>query len=263
MKRRHLFELEDCRWFPSTIRDFMTDYLRHVVKLFGMYKPVIPILDRVMTESGQHTIIDLASGGGGAWTAIAPALAEQHPQIRVILTDLYPHASALDAAAAADPERIVAHGSAVNAADVPCDLVGIRTQFLSLHHFQPEQVRQIFSNAIEASQPIAVFEFQERKVSQAIQFAFSPIFVWLFTLMIRPFSWKRLLFTYLIPIVPLSIMWDGVMSVVRTYTTDEVEEIVRSIPGAEGYRWDFGVDRTSQVPVWFVTGIPSEPRAVS
>lgn len=258
MKRKHLFELEDQPWFPTVFRNLMTDYLGHVVALFDMHKPVVPLLSRLMASTGNTRIVDLASGGGGPWPKLGPALQSQHPEIKVVLTDRYPNLRALERVRARNPDIFDVRNESIDARDVPEELGGIRTQFLSLHHFQEDDVRRIFENAINGNHPIAVFEFQQRTLSNAVQFALSPIFVLILTLMIRPITFSRVLFTYLIPIVPLAIGWDGIVSVLRTYTPEELESIVRSIDGSDTYQWSFGVDRSTKVPCVYAIGKPTE-----
>ena len=258
LKRRHLFELEDQTWFPVVIRDLMTDYLGHVVGLFDMHLPVVAMISRLIDSTGCDRIIDLASGGGGPWPKLGPALQSQHPELKVVLTDRYPNLRALERVRAKNPDIFDVRNEPVDARDVPEELSGIRTQFLSLHHFQEHDVRRIFENAIDGNHPIAVFEFQQRTLSNAVQFALSPIFVLILTLMIRPITLSRVLFTYLIPIVPLAIGWDGVVSVLRTYTPEELESIVRSVEGSDGYEWSFGVDRSTRVPCVYAIGKPTE-----
>jgi len=67
----------------------------------------------------------------------------------------------------------------------------------------------------------------------------TPIFVWVATPMIRPFRWRRLLLTYLVPLVPLVCFWDGLVSHLRAYTQDELRRLAReAAPNA--YSWDVG-----------------------
>ncbi len=258
MKRKHLFEFEDQAWFPTVFRNLMTDYLGHVVALFDMHKPVVPLLSRLIESTGNTRIIDLASGGGGPWVKLAPALQSQHQQLEVVMTDRYPNLRALERVRAENPDIFEVRKESVDARDVPEELNGIRTQFLSLHHFQEHDASRIFENAIKGNHPIAVFEFQQRTLSNAVQFALSPIFVLILTLMIRPITLSRILFTYLIPIVPIAIGWDGVVSVLRTYTPEELDSIVRSIDGSDAYQWSFGVDRSTKVPCVYAIGKPAE-----
>ncbi len=223
---------------------------------FKMYEPVVPVLSGLMDKSGINTIIDLASGGGGPWPALAPELKKSHPGLKVILTDAYPNAKALKQVKERAEDSIEIMTQSVDALNVPDSLKGIRTQFLSLHHFRPEQARALFENAVKAQQSIAVFEFQKRSIAQIIQFALSPIFVLLLTFTIRPVSITRLLFTYIIPVVPLFVMWDGVVSVLMTYTVNEIKQMIDSIPQMDTYFWDICSTTGRGVTVFRAVGTP-------
>ena len=59
------------------------------------------------------------------------------------------------------------------------------------------------------------------------------------TPLIRPFRWSRLLWTYLIPIIPLVLLFDGVVSCLRTYRPQELREIVENLT-AIAYQWEMG-----------------------
>ena len=60
-----------------------------------------------------------------------------------------------------------------------------------------------------------------------------PLFVWLSTPFMRPLTWKRLLFTYPIPLVPVTCLWDGMVSQLRAYTIDELRELGRAAGSME------------------------------
>ncbi len=46
--------------------------------------------------------------------------------------------------------------------------------------------------------------------------------VLLLTPAIRPFRWSRLFWTYVVPLVPLAVTFDGVVSCLRIYTPEEM-----------------------------------------
>jgi hypothetical protein len=126
----------------------------------------------------------------------------------------------------------------VDARDVPPELKGLRTQFLSLHHFRPNDAKQIIQNAINSNSPIAIFEGQERSLTSILAMIFSPLTVLFTTPFIKPFKFGRIVFTYLIPIVPLFVLWDGVVSSLRTYSIAEMNELVKNLNGTETYDWE-------------------------
>jgi hypothetical protein len=55
----------------------------------------------------------------------------------------------------------------------------------------------------------------------------------------RPFRWGWLPLTYLLPIIPFFIFWDGTVSCLRCYSEDELREMTESID-APGYAWEIG-----------------------
>ena len=64
----------------------------------------------------------------------------------------------------------------------------------------------------------------------------SPVLLWCVSFLVFPFSWRRLFFTYLIPVLPLVLLVDGFLSRMRSYTAAELEEIARGAGLPEGYR---------------------------
>ncbi len=254
MKRMHLFEFEDQPWFPGFIRDGMTDYLKYVVNRFDFYKSIVPVLQKGLRASGGDSIIDLASGSGGGWPKLSAALLESFPALRVTLTDRFPNQRGCRDVVQSNPSVFAFEPTSVDARDVPSHLSGLRTQFLSFHHFRPQAARQILQNAVDAGQPIAVLEAQKRDLAHLAKFALSPIAVLMLTPCIRPVRWHRLVFTYLLPAIPLFTFWDGLISVLRTYSTAEMSEMVDALSGADCYDWEVGEVKSGSVCVLFLLG---------
>jgi hypothetical protein len=78
-----------------------------------------------------------------------------------------------------------------------------------------------------------------------------------FTLWIRPFRWSRLLCTYVVPIIPLVLLFDGVVSCLRTYRPSELREMIKDLSGIE-YQWEVGEhsEASGLVPITYVIGYP-------
>ena len=136
--------------------------------------------------------------------------------------------------------------------------------FTSFHHFPPEEARAILQNAVDAGQSIGIFEITRRApstISLMFPWALMPF---VFTPLIRPFRWSRLLCTYVVPIIPLVLLFDGVVSCLRTYRPQELREIVKKLSGIE-YQWEVGeYSRASgQVPITYLIGCPQAPVSTS
>lgn len=257
MKRRQLFEFEDLQWFPVSIRNHVTDFLRTVSEKFNLFGPVVPILPEFCNKCGYTKIVDLASGGGGQWGSLSTQLAKEVPDLQVTLTDKYPNKMALSKITKGSPNVFQYIDTPVDATAVPNDLSGVRTMFLSLHHFSPDLATRILSDAVSANTPIAVFEAQQRNVEHVIRFSLSPLAVLLLTPLIRPFSLHRLLFTYLIPIVPFIVGWDGVVSVLRTYTPEEMLKLCNAADPQGRFIWNTETIVHGQQKIQTLTGRPN------
>ena len=235
--RLQIFELEDLPWFPRTIRDLATDYLHFVGTRFALHEPVIPLLRGALEESNATRVVDLCSGGGGPVLSAYEALIRYGLNVPFTLTDKFPNLRAFRFLAALHPSGILYVADSIDATTAPRNLDGLRTMFNAFHHFAPEQARCVLRCAVEARQPIAIFEIPERSLATMLPLLLTPIFVALATLFIRPFRWRRLLWTYLIPLVPLTCWWDGLVSQLRAYTVAEMLELAQ---GFVDYEWKAG-----------------------
>lgn len=255
MSRIHLFEFEDLKWFPSFLRNYMTDYLQYISNTFDLYKPVVPIIEEGLKHSNTNTIIDLASGGGGGILKLNEHLLKKNPNIKIVLTDYFPNIEAfkLINASANNIEYIT---TSIDALNVPKSLNGLRTQFLSLHHFRPENAKQILQSAVDNNSAIAVFEAQERNLKSIIFMLFAPLNVLIFTPFIKPFKIGRLIFTYLIPILPLLVCWDGIVSVLRTYSIKELNMLVNNLEKEENFTWKIDKIKSGPGVITYLLGYP-------
>lgn len=252
----HLFEFEDLHWFPKFLRNYLTDFLQYVSNAFDIYKPIIPILEKGLEKAETNQIIDIASGGGGGWLSLSKHLFAENKDLKIILTDYFPNISAFEQTIKSGSDNFEFVSESVDACNVPTNLKGLRTQFLSFHHFQPESARRILQNAVESNSPIAIFEAQERSLICFIAMLISPLNVLISTPFIRPFSVARLIFTYLIPIIPLIVLWDGIVSALRTYSIDEMKDLITNVENSSQFEWEINRVENRGLPILYLLGYP-------
>lgn len=257
--RLHLFELEDLEWFPARIRDFGTDFIHFVETRIELHKAIVPLLGDALRRTGSTRVVDLCSGGSGPIANIAKDLAQEGLDVQFTLTDRFPNIAAFERVVGESEGRIDFLREPVNVLSVSPDLVAFRTIINAFHHFRPDTARAILSDAVVAGQPIAIFEIPERTVRAILPMFLTPLFVWLATPFIRPFSWLRLLFTYLIPIVPLCSLWDGVVSQLRAYRDVDLREMTAGLGGGE-YEWRAGWASVPSIrgKVTWLVGLPKK-----
>jgi hypothetical protein len=260
-RRLQLLELEDQPWCPRAVRDGATGYLELVARWGGMHQAVAPLLARALRAACVERIIDLCAGGGGPWRALLPALdAELGQEFTVCLTDRYPNLDAAERLRAATGGRIRAWPEPVDARGVPAELNGFRTLFTSFHHFPPHEAAAILADAVRQRQGIAIFELTARRALTTATMVGGLPLVLALTPFQRPFRLSRLAWTYLLPAIPLVVLWDGIVSCLRSYTVPELRALAAA--AGEGYTWEAGVSRVPRLPVpltWLV-GYPAPHR---
>jgi hypothetical protein len=259
LRRRQFVEIEDLDWCPRAVRDGGTDWLAFMANASGMFAGVAPKIRAAMNAVGTTTVLDLGSGGGGAWLTLERELARSGP-VTVVLSDLYPNLAALGHARSRSGGRLQVHETAVDATNVPTHLRGVRTIFNAFHHFPPDTARRILADAVAKDCPIAIFEGAGRRAIGLVAMPLQLPLLLLFTPFIRPFRSSRLALTYLVPLIPLLVLFDGTMSFLRLYLEDELRELVASTPGHERFVWDVGTMKRGGVragPMYFV-GVPRQ-----
>lgn len=255
MDRIHLFEFEDQEWFPGFLRNYGTDFLQFLANKTNMFIPIIPQIEKGLESIQSNQIVDLASGGGGGLLSLNAELVKSRPDLKLILTDFFPNLDAFKYTLSQD-SSIEFSEEKVDALNVPDDLKGLRTMFLGFHHFKPEDAVLILQNAVIARQPILIVEGQDRSLPSLLAMFFSPLTVLLTTPFIRPFSIGRILFTYLIPIVPLFVWWDGLVSSFRTYSEKEMKSLISRVEKKEEYEWEVGRIKSGPGFLLYLTGRP-------
>lgn len=255
MARKHLFEFIDQRWFPVTIRNYETDFLQFLSNKTKLFVPIVPILLKGLKNTKSNQLLDLGSGGGGAFLSLNDELIQQEPSIQIQLSDYYPNIEAFNYTIE-KASNIRFCVKSVDARNVPQDLNGFRTLFLTFHHFRPDDAKAILQNAIDSKAGIAIIEAQERSFKSILAMAFSWLSVLLTTPFIRPFSFGRILFTYILPIVPLVTVWDGIISSIRTYSEDELKQMVSTLEQSDSFYWEISRVKSGPGELIYLLGTP-------
>ena len=249
LPRLQLFELGDQLWFPATIRDLARDYLHFLEARFALHQCAVPLVAEGLRLSRTPHVVDLCSGGGGPMPALLHELAADGLKPHVTLTDRFPNVGAFQRVADASDGQISFHTGPVDARAVPPELHGLRTMFNAFHHFAPSATLAVLRDAVQARQPIGIFEIPDRSLRTLLSLLLlTPILVAVVTPFIRPFCWRRLLWTYVLPLVPLTCWWDGVVSQWRAYSALELQRLAEAT-GTGTYSW-----RSGRVPILSTPG---------
>lgn len=231
LPRIHAFEFNDLDGLPRIWREGITDAIAFIARIFNSYRAAVPILADALGRTRDDRIIDLCSGSGGTIEAIADAVAHRvDTPITVSVTDKFPNSAAFSRLGAHADGRVVPVDEPVDALAVPAHIDGFRTMFTAFHHFPPEQARGILADAVRQNRGIGIFEYTDRNLLKWLfPTLMTPLTIWLITPFLRPFSFSRLLWTYLLPVIPLLATWDCLVSGLRTYLPHELLAMTASL----------------------------------
>lgn len=258
MRRLDVPEIEDQPWCPRAVRDGGTDWLAFMANATGAFHGVAPLLAEALRHTGTRRVIDLCSGGGGPWPTLAPVLAEHAEVDTIELTDRFPNVDALRQARDRSGGLLSFRERSVDATDVPEGIAAVRTMFNCFHHFPPDAARAVLNDAVRKRRAIAIFEGVDHRALGLLGVAAQLPMVLLATPFVRPPRLSRYLLTYLVPLIPALILFDGTMSMLRLYLADELRELVASVDDHESFEWRIGSTPIPRAPVGIthLVGLP-------
>ena len=252
-----LFEFHDQPWFPILFRDYVTDGLQAVLSLGGIYRGIAVRLNNAFQACKASRIVDLCSGGSGPWPWLQDSLRDGHGRLpEICLTDLYPNTPAFGRIKEETHGEITYWPESVDATKLPAQLIGFRTIFSSFHHFPKPQAIGILQDAVNNRQGIGIFEgarCHPITIAQMILMFFGGLVTAPF---IRPFRFSRLFWTYVLPVIPFILFYDGVISSLRAYSTTQLREMIAALH-ADGYVWEVGEEPRGFFTVTYLLGYPA------
>ena len=251
MKRVQLFEFEDFNWFPKRIRQAMTNLIAVLHKMVGTGEVISALLAPVLKDKEIDRMVDLGSGSGGIMPQVLSQLrsARELKDLQLLLTDLYPNDEMIRRWSVKQQENVSYHPSPVDATHLDKAPKGLKTMINSFHHMRPKNARAILESAYKGHQPIFIYEMGENNIPLLLWWILLPlslavliIMVLFMTPFVKPLSWQQVVFTYIIPVIPLCYAWDGQASLPRMYTMKDLDELLQGIQGPD-YSWKKGQAR--------------------
>ncbi len=242
-RRLHLIELHEQPWYPAFLRRIFQRGLGRALILTDTFESFYEPFRRFLARTDTRSILDMCSGSGDAitdaWRSLASNFDGETPTL--FLSDLYPNVPSYERLQKQFPGLIDFYSESVNVMHPPPDAPRVRTLFNSLHHFRPEQVRAILKDAAENADGIATFEATGNTWKNNLQTLFVLPFAsaFLVAFLLRPIRLTNILFSILIPVIPLTALFDGLVSNFRTYSAADLEELTRSIDCPD-FRWQAG-----------------------
>lgn len=233
MKRLELFEFEDYNWLPNFIRSGLTKLIVILHRAMGTADVITSLILNIKQKCAFDQVIDLGSGSGGPMLDVMQRLDLNKNKLQLILTDLYPNPKTVEKINAKKLEHVSYQETSLNATNIDNAPKGLKTMIASFHHMKPKIAKKILQSAQDNKSPILIYEIAKNNIPTLIWWLLLPLSLIILiamslvmTLFVRPLSLTQIIFTYIIPIIPITYAWDGQASLMRTYTFDDIKTIL-------------------------------------
>lgn len=267
MKRVQLFEFEDFNWFPSFMRISMTKLIVVLHDVTKMHLVLGSLVKKAIEKTNAGQIVDLGSGAGGAMPKVKQLLNEDtsFDSVHILLSDLYPDEKAIDHVRSMKINGLDYHKESVNATELDKAPNGLKTMVNSFHHMPKDMARKILRSAYESKEPILIYEMAENKMPLLLWWLFLPLGLTILFIMclfmtpfVKPLTLEQVIFTYIIPIIPLTYAWDGQASYPRMYAYNDYKELLVGLED-DSYSWEVGpaINTKGKSQGHYVLGTPT------
>lgn len=224
MKPFYLFEFCDQAWIPGGARECLyeiMDACNSGVRSFN--GQVAETAIKLAREEGYDRIVELGAGRAPVTTRLASD--EQLGELKLVPCDIVPNETVYRALAERYPDNVFPIYDPVDITRPQSELFRESVLVMAgmMHHI-PFALRPAILEALSHSRSrIAMFEPLRRTLLSMLlaTLSFFPAILLPITFFRRPGKLRRLLWCWLIPIVPYMFIWDGVVSCLRQWKQAE------------------------------------------
>ncbi len=250
LKKILTFEFNDWPKCPTFIRESILEVLGKAIRDAGVYDVLAPMFIQFCSDAKVTGILEFGAGSGESTVIFLDAICRSdHTPPRIYVSDLYPLTMVMQKNCEQHSGLLTPIRHSVDLRYPPeTPTHDMRMVLSAFHHFDPDVARLFLADAKRRG--IAVF-IAEPFIGSIK--AFFPLFIHGFPNLARNgmlSSKKRvlkLLFTFFVPLIPMCLLWDGLVSMIRMYDKRGFADLVASLPETEtAYRWQY---REVQVPL--------------
>lgn len=224
----HLFQLLGARITPPSIRRTMLEQFGWCQRRFsGFYRRTADAVLQLAASPGLSTIVEL--GAGDAPLTDILTTNDDAGELRFVVCDLIPNVNRYRALEAAHPSKVTPIYE-------PVDLSQARdwgngallVLSAAFHHLPRTTRRSVLASLCRSAGGVLITAPMNRSLAALGQALLGPLIALLLPLLCRrqPGTLRRIFWCWLVPLVPLFILWDGAVGWSRQWTDAEWREAI-------------------------------------
>ncbi len=225
MNRRQIPQITNTKWFPSFLTRCIYEFMTWFVVKVNASKPFIPVIEEGLKHANRIMVIDKKCGAG--FETVDHLIDGKIKRVKV------------------DADNFEATEE------------GLYLSVNSFHQFTVKEAKEILAQVSKNRQPIVVVEGNNDSLWQVFGMTvIVPLTVILTAPFVKPFRLERLVFTYLIPLLPSVTFLDGFIALFKLYAPKDLDELTASL-NEENYYWRSGkMDNGRGGKIIFLIGHP-------
>ncbi|PPD20322.1 MAG: hypothetical protein CTY22_04695 [Methylomonas sp.] len=224
-----LFEFGDMDMVPELYHVYLRKYLTFFYKAFGYHRLWVPGFAEFILKIKKQDLMECCSGSGDVLLMIDAELDEsKFKNIRYILSDIRPNPEFCGRINLMPGDRFKYLNESVDIVSKHAEYSYPKIFINSFHHFSKEQVVGIFNANLGNNNEIIIMEYVRKSFLGFLSMVVGPLVVFLtlpFVVRLKHLP-VMAFFTYLLPIFPLMMLWDGIVSCLHEYSDKEIKQII-------------------------------------
>lgn len=225
MKRKQAPQITNAKWFPNFLTLCVYEFMTWFVNKVNAAKPFIPVIEEGLQHADRIVVIDKRCGAGFA-------------TVDSLLNDKV--------------KRVFVRSDNFTASEE-----GLYLSVNSFHQFSVNDAKDLLTQISIKKQPVVIVEGNNDSLWQVFGMTvIVPLTVLLTAPFVKPFRYERIIFTYIIPVLPFVTFFDGFMALFKLYAPKDLDELTASIK-TDGYYWRSGkLDNGRGGKIIYLIGYP-------
>lgn len=175
--------------------------------------------------------LDLCSGTGrAAEETVKYGIRKNSPLPKLYLSDLFPDLNSFEQLKKKYPDNIDYIAEPLDMMNPPLDKFKLFTICAAFHHLKQKDASRVLNNFLVRGGSLIIFEPLSRSLLNLVMMIIIiPVLVPIYavvSVLARPRCLISWLFCLIVPIIPLMVCFDGIISILRTYTRSEIEAML-------------------------------------
>lgn len=225
MKRKQIPQISNQKWFPLVIKNCMYEFMTWFVNKVNAAKPFLPVINEGLRH--EQKIIAIRMNVGAGFETLIPLLDKN-----IAVEDVFIE-------------------------NFNAEKKGLYVCVNSFHQLDKSKAFEILDRVSKSGNSIVIVEGNNDSLWQVFGMTvIVPLTVLLTAPFVKPFRWSRLLFTYIIPVLPIVTFVDGFIALFKLYAPDDLNELIAKV-NTVNYYWRSGkMDNGRGGKIIYLIGYP-------